>query len=129
MRSTLVAVSLLAATLSLMGAIAGCGQHRAQGDPDGIPVAFTVRVDPAFVADYHRGGGGSSLGFHHHHHHHHHFGRYRSDPWHHGWHDPWDSWYGGSAFAGSEPTTLALLGGDGPTQAQVFRKRIRFGDS
>ncbi|MBA3686140.1 MAG: hypothetical protein H0W72_13005 [Planctomycetes bacterium] len=111
---------------------AGCSSRpalRANGDPDGVSVSFGVTYDrevldalmpggPGFSRNvvvqsgYYAGGPwGDPFGHPWHHHHHHHHG-----------------WYGhgfvGAPLAYEPSTSLSLLAGDGPAQAQLFRLRV-----
>jgi hypothetical protein len=116
-------VTTICGVLVLATLIAGCGDQRAVGDPGGVPVEFAVRLESAFLSEYHRGGS-SYVGFG--------VGHVHSDPWHHhhpGFHDPWDPWWGGSYADGPYGSTPTLLAGDGPSQGQLFRRHLSFGDN
>ncbi len=88
----------------------GCGQKRRYGDDGGVPTAFAVTVEKAFVADMQnrqgRVGVGGGVGF-------------------------------GSGGASSgvgvgvsfSPTVVNLLGGEQSGGAQVFRQELSWGEN
>ena len=106
--------------------LAGCGDPqrsaRIGGDADGVPVMVTAIYDrealPALAkgADFtrtvvvERDGWADPFYPHHHLHHHHH-------PWH------------GAGYAYEPVTSLSLLIGDGPAEAQLLRARLVPGTS
>jgi hypothetical protein len=107
MRTAIFLMGLVALSL----AIAGCGSERRFGDADGVPVTVIVNLDRAYV----RGlssrqvrtsvGAGASFGS----------GGHRSS--------------GVGVGLTFEATNAYLVGGDGPAEAQVFRKKLSWGEN
>jgi len=103
-------VPYLGASLALVALVA-CATPRRFGDPEGLPITFTVTVERAFFENMHNhqwspsvgagvglgsgGGSGAGLGV-------------------------------GLGFAG---TSIYLIGGDAAGQADVFRKELKWGDN
>lgn len=102
-RHVLSLVSVAALTLAV---VAGCGQSRRQGDPNGEAVTVVVRLDPAFLHDLRthtastQGAGASSA-------------------------VPIGSHFGVPLTA----TTVSLLGGDAPGEAQIFWHELAWGET
>lgn len=109
MHRHLLACSLLTAVACLV--VSSCGQTRRYGDDQGAPVAFTVSLDRAFVKAMHNNqwrpsvGAGASFSS----------GGSRS--------------YGTGVGVSFSSTNVYLLGGEGPAEAQVFRRELKWGDN
>jgi hypothetical protein len=114
--------------------LCGCGgpYHRqAAGDPGGVPLRLEVELSRTYVRDLrNRGPGGRETVVYHHGFHHDHWGyygpgyrhrypgiRYRYDPY----------WSTEFYSTGPAPTSVHLLGGDGPGQARLFRTELDYG--
>jgi hypothetical protein len=91
--------------------LAACGKARRYGDAGGVPVAFHVTLDKAFVSGMQNRQGRVGVGV----------GGTVSSGGH--------SSIGTGIGLGFSATTVYLLGGDGAGQAQVFRKEITWGEN
>lgn len=89
--------------------LAACGKERRFGDPDGEPVTITVTVERDYVRALSSRRVGTSVGA------------------------GTSFGSGGSRSTGVgvglsfSATTVTLIGGDGPAQGQVFRKKLSWG--
>jgi hypothetical protein len=116
----------------LLALVAGCGEPRPTarigGDPDGVPVTVTIVYDDQALTAIAQGGGFTRTvvvdrgyspfvhpHFHHHHHGYGHPGHLRSHAW------------ASEPYAYEPSTTLSLLIGDGPAEAQLLRARLSAG--
>lgn len=104
----------LLATAALIGTAllaTGCGKARRYGDDGGVPVVFSVTLERASVADMSNrqwrpsvgAGVGMSSG-----------GR---------------SSFGTGVGLSFSATEVYLLGGDGPAEAQIFRRELKWGEN
>jgi hypothetical protein len=102
-------IAMFAAILALP--CTSCGQPRRYGDSGGVPVAFDVHLDRAFVRGMRNRqgrpsvGAGASFGS----------GGYSS--------------FGTGVGLSFSATDVYLLGGDGIAEGQVFRQELRWGDN
>jgi hypothetical protein len=97
--------------LALLAVLAGCGEPRRFGDAGGVPVAFTVTLDRAFVSGMRNRQGRVGLGV----------GGSLSSGGH--------SSVGTGVGLSFASTTVYLVGGDGPGEAQVFRQELKWGEN
>ena len=124
---------ILMSLLILALVLAGCGGpyvRQAKGDPDGVAMQIEVQISHDYVRDLrNRGPGGReyvaySSGFYGGW-----WGGYRGygacPP---GYRYPYDPfWTSDVYWAGPAPTTVYLLGGDGPGQARLMRTELDYG--
>ncbi len=99
---------MLIATVVLL---AGCGPTRRYGDDQGIPVAFAVQLDRAFVRAMENRQWRPSVGA---------GASYGSDG---------HSSHGVGVGLSFSSTQVYLLGGEGPAESQVFRQELGWGDN
>ncbi len=107
--------------LVLIPVLMGCGRStpRRVGDPDGVPVQFVVELESGYAANISSPSG--DVGW---------YDAWPYDPFYrpygHGFRHPhhFGAMWHGPMWHGPGPTGVNLLGGDGPVQAQVFRREL-----
>lgn len=127
------APATMIAALALV--LAGCGgpYHRtAKGDADGVPVRLEVEISRDFVRDLrNRGPGGREVVVYNHGFYTGWWGGYgypgygTCPPGYRYHYDPF--WHSSVYWTGPAPTSVYLLGGDGPSQARLLRTELDYG--